>query len=733
MSTTPSKTLRTKYLSNDEREQGLKHLFAWGTWNGLGFSFLSDTPIVLMALLFGASNLQLGYLSSIIHVSGLVLLVVPRVLAGQNLVKVQFYSWLFRGLVALLYGVLIFFEGQTAVMLLLTIYTVFCAVRMVGVAVSAPIQNMLTTPTTTGEVVVRMSNRFQISRLFSQFVSLLISSINQLAGLPGYFLMLGLGMISNTMGALELRKVPCREVIEYQPGGSIVATFLRAMKDRERALTLLVKWQTLSIAILLGFIVPFLRKIVHFPPNQIFLYTIITSLATVSAGYILRPFADRVGSRPIITLSSLALVFGTAVWGMIPTTLSWYFYFVLGFITTMLHTTVSLLASRLDLRAIPEKDKIGYVSMSNFCSALASLGIGLFGGRLADFGEQIGFHGLNAFGLTFCFATVLAMQNAILCFFLKDPGSWSIKDTASILFSTNNLKTFLDAYELNTTEDRAKRAFLLMSLGKSDTPVAIDEMQHIMQSPLTMQKEEILKTLFVYPKKILLPDIMREAADPYSYHRATAIFALGAYPDPTVERLLLKLLDDPSPLIQSNAAKSLARVGNTSALPQIKKLSADLDLNMTEQMNYLIALSLMDKEGSYLRDVFRMIATVESSTFAQTMFSLTAKMLDLEPPLADLYQDENEISLTGLKGLLHDAKQLDPFFQEAPRLTEHYSAGQYREIGEWCGKLLMEYEISGRWAHLKVAILNFPRERLDHTTTFAILYFTYQILLYQVQ
>jgi hypothetical protein len=192
---------------------------------------------------------------------------------------------------------------------------------------------------------------------------------------------------------------------------------------------------------------------------------------------------------------------------------------------------------------------------------------------------------------------------------------------------------------------------------------------------------------------------------------------------------LLTLLDDPSCTVQSTAAKSLARIGNTSALPQIKALAANPALGINDQMNYLIAISLMDKAGIYLRDLFQVVSADKGETFEQTMFALAAKMLELEPPLAEIYQDENDTPGTGLRNFLQEAKQLEPFFQHAVTLADDYAAGRYRELWEWAQKTLADIEIQGRFAYLKEAITDHVIIYPDQTNALAVLYFTYHILL----
>lgn len=722
--------MKTHYLSKDERELGRRHFLRWSGLNGLGFSFLGDTVVTLMAMHFGATNLQLGYLSSVIHFSGMALLVFPWLLSGANLVHVLYYSWLFRGLVCILYGVLFWLSGQAAILTILIIYTAFCIARIFGTVVSSPMHRMLSSASTLGELVVMMSNWFQVSRLISLFISTVILSVPGLGGLIGYQVLIAVGVLSNTASALELKQIPCRETIEYRRGDNVFRTLFDALKDREQALTLFLKWHTLSLMIALSFTLPFLRKFVHLAPNMIFIYTILGTIATIATGYALRPFTDRIGSRPVLIITSFLLALVSLIWCVLPATLHWSLFFAVGFITTSLQTAITLLASRLEVRAIPEENKIGYVSMTNFFSALISLGSGLFVGFLADLGEQIAFPGVNVFGLAYFCAVVLSVQIAILSFFLKDAGSLSVWDVAQLLFSTRDLKTFLEIYELGLTDDLNTRKSLVLSLSKSDATFAVDEMRHILRNPLSTEKEEVLKSLFAYPKSTLLNDLLREAADESSYHRYLALFALGAYPGKRTERLLLSLLDHPQPIIRSTAAKSLARVGNTSALPKITQMLSDPALMIGDRMNYLIAVSIMDKQGAYLAHLFDFAAPQQDGTASsyQTMFSLTAKMLQMEPPLASMYQEENLADLAGLHIFFEDARAVQPFWEHRQTLIAWYEQQRYQDILAWCQTELANNPIRPPLSFLQQAILKQNEQGMRRECALAALYFTYQLL-----
>jgi hypothetical protein len=110
------------------------------------------------------------------------------------------------------------------------------------------------------------------------------------------------------------------------------------------------------------------------------------------------------------------------------------------------------------------------------------------------------------------------------------------------------------------------------------------------------------------------------------------------------------------------------------------------------------------------------------------MFSLAAKMLETTPALADFYQEENLDKNAGLKLLLEDAKQLEPFLHHSKTLCEHFFQGKYQEIWEWCRELLAQRDLEGHYAHLRHSIATYDARNVNKEKTLAALYFTYQIL-----
>src|SRR5690554_5401493 len=125
--------VRSKYLSESEKRTGQIRLYKSEVWNGLGFSMLGDTIVYILAVQFGAGNLALGYIASAMYIVGAILPVMSRLFRNRNVVRVQTITWILRGLVCLFYLPLLWLEGSFAVVLLLSVYTLFCCFRLIGV------------------------------------------------------------------------------------------------------------------------------------------------------------------------------------------------------------------------------------------------------------------------------------------------------------------------------------------------------------------------------------------------------------------------------------------------------------------------------------------------------------------------------------------------------------------------------------------------------------------------
>ena len=131
---------------------------------------------------------------------------------------------------------------------------------------------------------------------------------------------------------------------------------------------------------------------------------------------------------------------------------------------------------------------------------------------------------------------------------------------------------------------------------------------------------------------------------------------------------------------------------------------------------------------TYLRHLFEMADHNQETSFEQTMFALAARMLEFEPALSELYQEENLERTSGLHILLEEARQLQPFFEDFDRLLAWYTQEKYQEIWEWCRTTLERDKLTDRFPELRQAINTYDIRYANKENTLAALYFLYQIM-----
>ncbi len=718
---------KTRFLSPSEKKTGFRHLRLHQMYNGSGFNFIGDTPVTLLAIHFGASNIQLGYIASVMYVAGILLLFVPRIFAGVNFITLQYWAWIIRGLVCFLYSLLWFISGNRAVFIILVTYTLFCITRILGVALYQPLLRMVSSSGNRGEVVAKSSNSFQLSLTAARVVSFIFTSISRFAGIAGLLILQYAGIILNTLAAVEARKIPCRETVYYKKGYSLTSIFRESMRTPELRTAILLNWTNIAMMILFGFLVPFLRIDAGAGTNWIFVFTMITAVSNILAGLYTNSFADRIGSKPLLWGGSLGLAISFLLWFFIPADFPLYIYFILGIVTGFFLYTNNMLTNRLIVRVLPEGDTVGYNSMINFVVAFVSLFVGFAGGYLAD-SHSLFFTSLpNSYSLTFLFASVTASAALVLSFMVSEPDSRSNRDAISILFSPSNLQAFWQIGRLDKIKDPVRRRTVLLNISKQENTLATEEIRAVLASPLSTGKGEIIKSLFSHPRHELLDDLIREAESSSSYHRLKAIFALGAYPDSKTEELLEKLLFDDNPDVCSNAAKSLGRIGSRKYLDVVREKASE-DEDLWNSMNYAIALNNMDREKKFLKNLFSEKIYRQDKRFRQTYYSLVARMLGFSPSLSDIYKSRNLVKGEGLRDFLDEAREHKKFYEEHENFIKMFSEGSYSLIWKRCSLMIASVDAKKHFRYLAESITGYPAEQSDYDDALACVYFTYQIL-----
>jgi len=720
--------MKTKYLSSSERAIGKKNFLVFSLFNGIGFTLIGDTVATLMAINFGASNLELGYIAACSQVAGLVIIFAPALLENLNLIAVSSISWLFRGLVGVFYGLTLFVAGHNAVIIILIVFTLFHVFRVIGFTTQFPIQRMLAKPNEISDFSAKATMYFTLMAIVAQGLSFAVLSIESLRGIYGLLILVGIGIVGNSLSVVFMRRIPGRETIENPPGSNVFTVFVSALKDRKIMLALALNWLNNAVLIFLTFVIPFLKKDAGLSSGMVFVYTLGSTVASMAACYVLLPFLNRLGVRPFIIGSAFILTILGAVWAFMSPDAGIPVFMALGVVTGFFSSVNSQTINALFLKVMPDDDRLGFSSMLRFSSAIMAIITGLLAGSLGDFGS--GFHVAILHPLSFTFFAVVATGVLMLVcsLLLSEKGSISLTESARLIFSPRLLRDMIDTYTLSTTEDEKKKEVLIVSLGQSDTPLALEELRRRMRTPLHKDRERVIRSLFFRPRVEMLDELIAEALDPTAVNREAVLFTLGAYPGEKTKMALQKVLAESDSLNQSVAIKSLGRIGDRSIVPRALQMFLDKNMSAPVRVNVLIGLCEADEEATYLPVVLAAAAGLPGKNFRQSVFVLPSRYLGFDLPLEELYERENLQRGEGVQAFFDDAKELLIFERNEDRMRSAFDARTYADVASFCRQALLTVPASQKRVQLRKAVVELSTMALDEVGALAMLYYMYQFL-----
>lgn len=677
---------RTAVLSAAERERGFAAFLRHITWNGLGVFLLNNTVVSLMAIHFGASNLELGYINAAFHVTGIVSLLVPRLFRGRRIASVFAWAWMTRGFVALLYGVLLLLSGPVARLTIILIFTGFCLARAVGVAVAHAVQRDVMRDRDLGGSMVRVNLRLGYAQFGTQLLSFGLLSLALFEGLPGLITIAYIGVVMNTVSSLYLLKIPGRAIVEETQGERTTSAVLRIFRHRNELVPILVHCLGMGLYVLFAFQVVFLRRVLGVPDSMAILFTLAGAVAGILANFGLKPFADSLGEKPLLVIVNAALAACALGWALVPATLPTPLYYALGFCTFFFLRSLLTLKATALVKAIPERNRVVYTATANVTLGVVALIVGVVGGVLADLVFHISWTTGHQYTLTFLFAAIVAVVAAVLSTRLPRGRSLTLREAADIVFSVRNLRAFLDANQLDFTVDPAVRESILLSLERSTTTLATRRLRERLRGPSVAERERVLRILFRTPRPALLEDILSEAGDPAGYTRRDAIFALGAYHHEGAEAALRSIVVSGEPVEETAIAlKSLARHGCADILPLVRRYLAGEpeSLPPRSELDLAVAESILDPRGEQLEHLFHDAFARHSSRFAVTRLVIALDRIGLRPSVQEYLRAEVRSPGRGFSELFEDASEFEVILRQREFLDELVRREDFLPFWEW--------------------------------------------------
>ncbi len=729
---------RTLYLTESEKQIGLKHMLRNEMFNGISYNLLGGTFVYLLAIYFNAGSFALGYISSVLYITGAILPFVPKVFNAKNIVKVQSHAWLLRGLVSFLYVALIFLEKKYAIIFLLTIYTLFSIFRIIGIALNDFTVKSLSTSSNLGRIVGNINMAYQASAIIVCTLAAIYLDIVKLPGIIAIVILQVIGAVLNTFSANEIAKIPCRRTINYRKGQGLFIIFKQSMKNEIRRRRLVLRWISSALVVGFGMVVPFLKIYVGLNDSSILFYTAACGVSSLLAGLVNKQLADRLGSKPICLISSIIFFMFLIAWAISPISLGVTYFFLLGVFSNFFLLISYFSVFRLISAVIPDKNAISFNSMNNFAIAILAFVTGIINGFLANF-EILEYipntHFFNNYSFMFIF---LVLLNFVFIFYaarLKEVGAYSSSETARILLSRHGIQAISKIERLDHTFDPYKRRLLLFSLGTNTNTLATSQLKTILATPFSIDKKEIVRSLALRPRKALLPALIKLAENNDESTQIEAIVALGSFPNNEMAIKTLKnLLNSRWGSVRSVASKSLSIVSkDDSFLPIIMELSLKAT-HIDEEVDYLIAKKNLDKEGLFFENFFVSVSQKRGSTYRQTRYAVLASFLHFgSPVLSNMFGrinlgDYNSV----IEDFLTDAQDVEIIFNNYDLILKAFLEYDYKSLKEFSLKLLFrcEHFKDTRMSHIRNGLLkvnDFDLCDFDLQDMVALFYFSYSL------
>ncbi len=729
--------MATKYLTGEEKRRGSRLFYLFSAFAGGGFLLTGPTIIILIALTLEANQLVIGYLAAVVNLSGIFTLFIGPLFGGKNAIKVGSVACLFRALSPLpLFYIWYVPSSPLAIPLLLFSYTLFSLARMVSLTMEQTMYFYLTSSMTRGNIILKGSNFFQFLFLGAAILGYLILRIPAYeTSLTGIFLLLGVGIFFNSCAVYPYAKIPCRVYVEGRKNSESIFSFFSFLQMKRQRPTLIGYFLSMGILVICGFLTAYYREIANFTNSEILIYIIIYSITTILAGLFLGPFLDRVGSRPFIFFSSL-LFFISTIFFLLQSPENKGNILFWGGLLNLSAAMYNLSIKRQALILTPHGQDASFNSLLLFLTSISAFIAGIGGGFLANFSSSLGWE--NVYLLPFVLGGVFAVISMIVNQYSYEPTASSILNTLSLFLSVPNMRAFNQITAINRTKKEKRRRVLLYSIGTNVSPIATQEMLRFFAMPIKAEKSDLLQTFFRHNKISLIQSIIDEATTKGSLYRTDAIFALGGYKStPQILGCLQTIFfQDEDSLIASEAAKSLGRLRDATHYERVAERALEVK-TLTEEINYLIALSYMDSEYLYLENLFRFQLDLDER-YDQTIMTAYAESLDLSPSLNWLFQLENLRSDDGFWMLLEESFESDVFAENELLLQHHLGKQNYSDLVDWskleCEKLspqLIQNERERkRGVSLQRSILSFDigEDELNASRVLGLFYFTFILI-----
>lgn len=730
--------MQTKYLSEKERGKGQHHFALYELWNGVSIGLLGDTLVYVLAVYFSANAFELGYISSALYITALVVPFVAPLLVGKNINRIMTVSWYLRGFLCIGHLLLLFTSGRLAVFVLLVVYSLYAALRAVGMTMYDAISKSITTIRNRGAFYAKANICYNFSTLVTKLFAVFVMQFSPLSSLYTIIILQMIGIVGNTIASYEVSKVPCRITFDYSKDSSFKEGLKLIFKNKKMAFRVFIRFLQVTVIVMMGMNVPFMSTKLHLSDSAVMLFTVEAMLAYVLSGVVVQALSDKMGSKPLIISSSILFIFSSLCWAFFPVTLGALPFFIVGFFTSFSMQLVYLLSTKMTADVIPENGAGSFTVIVNVGMAMFSLVGALLAGELVNLGETSAIgkvpYVINDYSICFFAASILSFGVLLLSIFMKEEGAQKTKT----LFSREGLQAVSTISRLESQADPLLRRRLVMDLSENSAIIAKDEIRAKLHSPYSRDARDIIKTLTLKKDDYFVSDLVELAKNDDSYVQTDAILALSSYKNSVMayDALVYIMKNSLWSSARSIASRSLSYFDNSSEYLPLVEEAFSKSIHIDVVVDYLVALYNMDKDKKICSRIFDYTLKGKSVYFRSTLYAFFDTLISDETPrLARLYEF---ISLgtpveDAISNFLEDLKDVYIIDEKFDSIIDAFRSHDKEKERSIILEIVKNSDVNGAKDSVKPALLSLkegllkteemPLKNFDNTDMVALLYF----------
>lgn len=380
-------------LTESEVQKGMKVMIADGLASEMMSTFTGSAFLVAMALLMGASNVQIGLLAALptfTNIFQLISIWLVRKYNNRRAISV-YCSYMARLPLALTGISILWFTGSSIHVLIFFLFFYYLFGSIAGPSWNAWMKDLIPEQML-GDYFSRRNRYNQtLDVVLSIVLAILLDFIKdrypqyELNVYAIFFIIAG---VTGVTGAYILSKAP--EPQCHMSDTPIFSLFKQPLRDVNfrRLLAFNSAW-VFALNIATPFFTVFMMKAIGLPISYIIILSIISQLSSIVTIRMWGTFADRYSNKSIIALSAPIYILCIVAWcfvGLYSRLVANLILLAVIHIFTGISTAgINLSLTNIGLKLAPREDAIVYLSVKNIVTAFFSSMGPLLGGVLADY------------------------------------------------------------------------------------------------------------------------------------------------------------------------------------------------------------------------------------------------------------------------------------------------------------------------------------------------------------